>query len=380
MKIIIIIKQPLENLPPIINLMDILLSLNKDIVLICSKISNALKIKYSKNVDLYLIKQSKGGKIIKVINWLTFKFNASKVIENVMSLNIYNILWIGSADAAIAMGNAIFKFKYVFQCQELYDRYPFYQKRLKRIMQNSIINVVPNENRGAIFRLWYNLKEPPVILPNKPYYHPKQRNLIIEDKNIANIINNIKNKKLMIYQGVINEKERNLSLFAEAVESMNDDWIFVIMGRFAHKDGYINMLMRKYKNVVYLPPLPAPMHLQVTSWARIGIVSYTFKDLNHLFCAPNKTWEYTGFGIPMLTNDVPDLKSIISNYKSGECINIDNSKPDNIIDLINKIDNNYEEYSIGAKNYYNSINTLEIVKKIINQIKTKKNITNKDSL
>ncbi|KAA6307134.1 hypothetical protein EZS27_041199, partial [termite gut metagenome] len=38
---------------------------------------------------------------------------------------------------------------------------------------------------------------------------------------------------------------------------------------------------------------------------RIGIVSYAFDDLNHVFCAPNKTWEYTGFGIPMLGNNAP---------------------------------------------------------------------------
>ena len=47
-----------------------------------------------------------------------------------------------------------------------------------------------------------------------------------------------------------------------------------------------------YDNCVFYPYVPAPLHLEVTSYARFGILFYRPTILNKAFCAPNKIFEY----------------------------------------------------------------------------------------
>ena len=48
--------------------------------------------------------------------------------------------------------------------------------------------------------------------------------------------------------------------------------------------------------------------------ASIGVLSYfprsgsIGRTLNPLYCAPNKIFEYSKYGIPMISNDVPALR------------------------------------------------------------------------
>lgn len=364
MNIIIIIKQPLERIPPIISLIDVLIKKNIRITLICTKTSNFLIDKYKNDVQFFIvdinIKRTK-NKIFKIFNWLKFRYKVLGYLKE--NLNKESILWIASADAAIALGPKLISMNYIFQCHELYDALPFYKKRIKKIMQNALINITPEENRAAIFRSWFSLKSTPYVLPNKALYHPQMRNLEISDNTASQIINKIKDKKIVIYQGGI-LKKRDVSYIAEAIESISQDWVLVLMGH-TDESNYLSNILKKYPSTVYIPPIAAPEHLTVTSWAHIGLVSYSYHDLNHVFCAPNKTWEYSGFGIPMLGNNVPGITNNLERYKSGISLDLENTCIEQIINTLKEIDNNYDYYKEGALNYYNSIDLFHIIEKII---------------
>ena len=84
--------------------------------------------------------------------------------------------------------------------------------------------------------------------------------------------------------------------------------------------------------------------------------------MNHLFCAPNKTWEYSGFGIPTLGNDLPGLEYSIGSAGAGRCVDFDDK--DAIIEAIKDIDNKYEEYSSNATKFYNSFDVGTSLKSI----------------
>lgn len=66
-----------------------------------------------------------------------------------------------------------------------------------------------------------------------------------------------------------------------------------------------------------LPYITAPYHLEVTSHAFIGILIYapvygTFTSpLNSIYCAPNKLYEFSHFGIPMIGNNIPGLNTLL---------------------------------------------------------------------
>lgn len=73
-----------------------------------------------------------------------------------------------------------------------------------------------------------------------------------------------------------------------------------------------------YDKVIHIDSIPAPLHLEITSHATIGVVFYSDETLNKAFCAPNKIYEYSGFGIPAIANCIPGLINTIG--KSGAAV------------------------------------------------------------
>lgn len=360
-KIVIIIKQSLDRLPPILNLIDSLLLQEVHVMLICTNVIPELKDTYNGKVDFNIVDADrKGNKLIKLFNWLRFRKYVRRFLDK---MDQETLVWIGSADAALAIGNQLFKYKYVFQCHELYDSFPFYRKHLGAFMQNAHLVITPNAERGAIFRSWYKLKSSPFTLPNKALYHPRERNLFIEDEKVRELIASLSTKKILLYQGGI-VAQRDVRKIAEAVKLLREEWVLVLMGN-TDNSTYLDDLIRDFPDTIYISRISAPKHLQVTSWARIGIVSYTYDDLNHVFCAPNKTWEYTGFGIPLLGNNIPGIVTDLQKFHSGEAVDLDNSIAFDIANKIRLIDEKYKEYSVGANLFYESSNFEDIVNNLL---------------
>ena len=364
-QVVIVIKQPLERIPPIINLIDALISDKRKVKLLCTSISSPLLSKYKDNVEIFVIdvklKRTR-NKIRKVISWLWFRSRVLRILEKEFETE-NSILWIGTADAGLALGKKLFTRPYIFQCHELYDAIPFYRKRIGVIMQKSIINVTPERNRAAIFRTWYSLNETPITLPNKPYYHPKNRNLNLDNLNVSKLFDRVKGKKVVIYQGGILAK-RDVGPIAKAIEKMGDDWILLLMGH-TDNSGYLQSLLSSYPKLVYIPPIPAPDHLRITSWAHIGLLTYSFHDLNHVFCAPNKIWEYAGFGIPMLGNDIPGIAWELDKFSAGLYVNLETADDNMIENALYEIDNNYSFFRNGALSLFQSIEIKKITDRIL---------------
>ena len=102
--------------------------------------------------------------------------------------------------------------------------------------------------------------------------------------------------------------------------------------------------------------------MEITSYARIGINFYRPNCLNKAFCAPNKIYEFSGFGIPIIGNDIPGLKNTIGLNNAGKCIDL---TEENIIKAINEIDEKYEYYSKNAYNFFSKTNNLNTMKKLL---------------
>lgn len=117
--------------------------------------------------------------------------------------------------------------------------------------------------------------------------------------------------------------------------------------------------------------MSSPAHLEVASHAYIGVMSYSFVDLNNLFCAPNKIWEYAGFSIPMISNDIPGLVNLLKKYNSGISANFDDKKSDDIISKIKFLDMNYLELSQNTKKMYDDYNYKEQLSVLLEEISLK---------
>lgn len=372
MKIIIVIKQSIESLPPVINLLDAFNSLEIESHLICTNISYDNFEKYKDRVFINKINFGKEKfRFLKLFSLFKFRKHFYKYIDSIYNSND-TLIWIASAEASLVLGHKISKYNFIFQCHELYDKVPFYRRIIGFYFKKSLLNVCPSEFRAAIYRTWFSLNETPSLLLNKPFYHPRKRCLDIDDIEAKEIISKINDKKIILYQGLIST-DRDISIIAEATNQISNDWIFVIMGP-TNSEKYLNQLLAKYDNIVYISNIQAPMHLQITSWARIGVLSYTFDSLNNTFCAPNKIWEYSGFGIPMISSDVIGVKNILEKHSSGICLNLDSSSLKDVIGAIEIIEGNYQKYDENAKEMYESTDYNQQLMNIVNQSNKRINI------
>jgi glycosyltransferase involved in cell wall biosynthesis len=369
MEITIILKQKLEHLPPVCNLIDFLIEKEIKVNLICTDIADNNLNKYSAKTRIFIVElRNYKIRLLKIISIFYFR---RKVYSFLESNNIGNTknsyIWIASAEAAIGLGHKISTYKFIFQCHELYDKVLQYRILNKFYFKNSILNVCPEKNRAAIYRYWYSLKKTPSVLVNSPYYHPRTLKLDIDNLEAETVVQKLSKKKIILYMGLISP-ERNLTPFVEAVEKLGGEYHFVLLGRPLVNDGYLENVLNIFKNVSHIDSLPAPSHLQVASWAYIGILSYSFTSLNNVFCAPNKIWEYSGFGIPMISNDVPGIENLLTKYSSGTSINLDTADSSMIMGAILDIDKNYNDFSQNAKVMFNESEYKKQLTTILNQL------------
>ena len=265
----------------------------------------------------------------------------------------YDLLWAIHEKTAFEFKDALLGKRYVLSLYELNDHDRSFLEGIKPVMQNALEVIVPEYNRACILRVWQKLDKTPTVIPNKPLNHPRKR-------CIPNSYSEqLEGKKIVLYQGYIN-RSRNLDKVCEAVKDM-PGYSIVLMGK--GDESYIRELKQKYPQIIHITFIAPPEHLYVTSWARVAIVKYDFVVLNAIFCAPNKTWEYTGFGIPVLCHDIPGLKYTIGQYKAGVCTDMDNTEC--IKAAIEEIDKRYDEYSKNAMTYYSSFDAKESVESIV---------------
>jgi glycosyltransferase involved in cell wall biosynthesis len=366
MRLIFVLKSKIEDLPPLVTALFALSELGIKLILITDycfpETEQLLK---NNGVDVYIIQSSKiihGKNIVeKFYSWLAFRWKAWKTIQAIHRQS--DILWIGSASTALALGTKLFFYKYILHIHELYDTLPRYKNGLKKYAQCSLGIVVPDMSRAAIFRVWWKLNKTPFIIPNKPFFHPKTRKLDISDNNIKKQIDAIGDIPIILYQGHI-ENGRTLDVLAKAIHNNKLPVKLVLMGiDYAH---FVEHLRKLCPDLIYIGFVFPPRHLEITSHATIGIIQYNFSCLNHVFCAPNKIWEYAGFGIPALVADLPALHYYYDRYNAGICCNFDSEI--NISHAIQEILKQKSNYFQGAINLFESINIKQLYKDFLEQL------------
>lgn len=354
-KAIFVLRPEIESLPPCISQINSMLELGFEVDVITMHVSSYIKNFFDgKAITFYSPKKfyNDSNVIGKILNIIEFRRFLKKKLKDKTD----GILWIGSLDTAQFFKSVFLKCntqKTVLNIFELYDKYQHKLKQIMPIARKADEVIVPEYNRAHILKVWLGLKKTPVVIPNKPYIAQSH----IEPETLE-IVNNLKksNKKIILYQGWISA-DRDITVIAEALNKLNDDnYLLVLMGKET-KHGVIDIIKRKYHNVVVIPFLKPPQHLFVTEVAYIGIATYDDSCLNNIFCAPNKIYEYALKGVPILARDIPGLHSTVGLEKIGVCVDTDDI--DKIIEGIKEIEYNYSFFSETAFKFQKECDILE---------------------
>ena len=209
--------------------------------------------------------------------------------------------------------------KLVYDCHEL-ETETANSKGVRRILARVVERLlIPFADRvmvvGEKIRQWYEEKYARgdiVLLRNVPYRSKIQNS---QSDLFRRIFDLQENDILFIYQGVFAEVRFThvlLRLFAQGPADKH----IVFMG-----SGDLEQMVKDhadtYANIHFKQAVPLEEILQYTSSADVGLSILEGGCLNHLFCLPNKFFEYLMAGLPVLASDFPEMGAFIDEHGCG---------------------------------------------------------------
>lgn len=364
-KVIYVVKDRLHIYPPCVSQIVMLRDLGIDVYVIaeaCDK--SAENIIKDSGAEIKILGNLLTGCDIlgRVLRWINFGRLAIKEIKKVYNKN--DIIWLGTERTGMAIRGFIKNKKVVLNSLELNPKESLYGRLIGKMIKNKPIIVACELNRARIMKIWYKLDEIPFVMPNKPYYE------VVAEKSeaVTQFQKQLENKKYILYQGILHP-ERPLDTLAMALNHTKEHYTLVIIGGASSKDKEIKMidhLKSIYPDVVFGGLFPAPQHLYITENAFIGVAIYDNSSINTIFCAPNKTFEYAKYNVPVIGSDLPGLQLTVEKFNAGICTDINDSK--SLALAIDEISDNYEKYKKGTEKLYNSVNNLKVMEEIASKL------------
>lgn len=360
MNIIVITKSKIKDIPPLISVAHILTDLGHAVEVLTSEVNpqtaESFKQKNIKYTEYPFA--SATNPLHKAYEYRMFRKN----VKQHLAKTSFDLLWIEGAHTIRSLGDFIKKYKYCLQISELHNEHPAQMKSISKVISTAKLVFMPEYNRTILYRIWFNLKHRPIVLPNKPYFYPKKEDIERIETKYTEMLSIFKSKKVILYQGQI-AATRDLSNYIKAVKELGEDYCTVLLGNDHN-------MVKKYKeideNLVHINFIPAPDYLLFTSMAHIGILTYNPSSLNNMYCAPNKIYEYSKYSLPMLGNDIPGLKYAIEPYNAG--VIIDEESVESIKNGILEIDNNYKNYKLNSSRIFTEQDNKKIIQEALDSM------------
>ena len=256
----------------------------------------------------------------KILDYLIFGYIAKRLIKSQVTSD--DFVWIARLDTAISVGKikGILRKNLILDLHEIHDKYPVHRFLLSRSIKQYGEIIVNEENRRWYIKTLFNLDAVPRLVYNKFLEHP--RNIPKDDQ--SPILEFASGRKIFIYQGSL-FPDRDLDPLLQGLWKYRNDICVLIMGRDTH--NRVSAWVKRYGGMVYYAGYKiSPDHLKITALADVGLAVYDTKSLNNVYCAPNKIWEYAGYGIPILAQDIPGLRSTVGAFEIGVCVDLESQE------------------------------------------------------
>ena len=129
--------------------------------------------------------------------------------------------------------------------------------------------------------------------------------------------------KIVLYQGWLSS-ERNIGTLIQGVKWFPDNSCLVIIG-YGNYEATLREITQQEgvaEKVFFLGEVPSDEMLNYSAGADIGVIPYLPIDDNHLYCSPNKFFEYVLAGVPIIAEDLPFFKKMKDEYGVIETTNM----------------------------------------------------------
>jgi len=213
------------------------------------------------------------------------------------------------------------------------------RKRMKKIYERIFIRFADHVLvvSKSIAR-WYEDAYPGVkrisVIMNVPYR--KQNTTNRREVNMKGILHIDEKDILFIYLGAY-VRHKGVDMLLRVFTCLDAGRHIVFMGR-GMLQPLIEEYSKKYKNI-HIHPAVHPMDVvRYTRTADIGIAVRQSSVLNTKYALPNKFFEYLISGVPVITNDFPEVGGFIDRYNAGWKVNSDKDRLEkNLLECIGNI-------------------------------------------
>lgn len=357
---ILIFNHDIKMYPPILSVVESLVSSGQSVAVVgyCSDPASIVKLKSSGVTYIEVIRSSHNDNAAKKLyKLLSYQHRVSSYVRKAASPD--TLVWVFGNENVWLLHSLVTHYKsiiYLFEVPQfkISRRYRILAPLVNyaKIMRSAHKVVCCEYNRAHITKAYFGLKELPTVIPNKPEIAES----ITVNLSLAGLAD--ETRKILLYQGIFNFPERSLEAFCESIDYLPDDYILVLMGP---DSAYKKHLMETYQNerVKFVSFISPPYHLCITSGSYIGFLNYFSSPgdigacLNTLYCAPNKIFEYSKYGVPMIGNDVPALRIMLDGYGSGICV--DRLSAQGIADAVKVISTDYDRFKENSFKLYDSV-------------------------
>ena len=128
-------------------------------------------------------------------------------------------------------------------------------------------------------------------------------------------------QRILLFQGGF-ARHRGIEALVEAAAHFPSNWTLVLMGWGALETELRQRASAQPRreaapSVVFLPGVPQSELPRWSAGATVGAIPYENTSLNHLYCTPNKLWEYPNAGVPVLASDLDEMGRFIRDAGFG---------------------------------------------------------------
>lgn len=230
----------------------------------------------------------------------------------------------------------------------------------KRWAKDAYRVIAANAEREAVMKEVYGLTNTLNVLNIADYKYKQVAGTIVTDAD------------WIVYQGVVTES-RKLSFFIKALRYLPSNYKLMIIGGgpdggpgdrellegIAKAEGLLD-------RVHFTGRLANKDMMEKLKECKVGIITYPFNTYNNIYCSPNKIYEYTAIGMPVISSKQPFLKKVISDYKIGGLFDFEDSVT--FAKSVEEIISHYDEYTANIPAFIKDYNIAKEKEKFVNAL------------
>lgn len=214
--------------------------------------------------------------------------------------------------------------KYLFQAAIVYDAHELeteqvsgmnLRKKLSKWLERKLIYkvnlmFVVSESIADWYVKHYNINRPSVVLNAPKRRELKSNNHFREQLPIRD------EQIILLYQGGL-FSGRGVQLILDAFKARTDDKIVVVFMGYGELEQDIKSAALTSNNIFFFPAVPPQIVLEYTSSADLGISLIERTCLSYYYCMPNKLFEYSMAGLPVLVSNMKDMSDLVTDNYMG---------------------------------------------------------------